>query len=100
MRILDVEYLEGYKLKILFSDKITKIVDLTEKLKNAKGIFSPLKDPEYFKQVSVDDCCASICWPNGADICPDVLYEMGKTVRVPARRKKNLSRKGKKAGSK
>ncbi len=55
MRVLNVEYLEDYKLKIKFSDKKTKIVDCEEKVKHAKGIFLPLKNVEYFKQVSVDD---------------------------------------------
>lgn len=90
MRVLGVECLEGYKLKLLFSDNETKVVDLKEKLKDAKGVFLPLKDPEYFKQVAVDDDCASICWPNGADICPDLLYRMGKTVR--ASRKKSAAK--------
>lgn len=80
MRVLRVEYYKNYKLKITFSNKTTKIVDFEEKLKNAKGIFHPLKDVEYFKQVRVDDCLASICWPNGADICPDVLYELGHSI--------------------
>lgn len=81
MRVLSVAYDKEYKLKIKFSDKKTKIIDLKEKIEHAKGIFLPLKDIEYFKQVSIDDCCASICWPNGADICPDVLYAMGKDIR-------------------
>jgi hypothetical protein len=74
MRFLSFEYVKDYKLKIKFSDKTTKTVDFEEKLKHAKGVFLPLKDVEYFKRVSVDDCFGSICWPNGADICPDVLY--------------------------
>lgn len=80
MRVKKVEYLNNYKLKLFFSDGKTKIVDFKEKLKNAKGIFLPLKDMEYFKQVALDDCQLSICWPNGADICPDVLYDLGRQV--------------------
>jgi hypothetical protein len=83
MRVLSVQYFKDYKLKVTFSDKTTKIVDFKEKVKHAKGIFLPLKDVEYFRQVSVDDCFASICWPNGADICPDVLYEMGQKPGDP-----------------
>jgi hypothetical protein len=39
----------------------------------------PLRDLGYFKRVSLDDSehPMSICWPNGADICPDYLYELG-----------------------
>jgi len=80
MRITKVEYLSDYQLKLTFGNKEVRIVDLSEKIHHAKGIFSPLKEIEYFKKVAVDDCQLSIFWPNGADICPDVLYEMGKPV--------------------
>ena len=32
-----------------------------------------LADRELFRQVSVDEEFGTIVWPNGADICPDVL---------------------------
>lgn len=89
MRIDKVKYLEGYKLMLVFSNKKVKVVDFESKLKNAKGIFAPLKKQDYFRKVSVDDCHLSICWPNGADICPDMLYEMGKEMKPkPKSRKK------------
>lgn len=81
MRIRKVEYMEGFKLKLSFSDKMVKIVDLEKMIKKSGGIFLPLRDIEYFKQVTLDGCQLSICWPNGADICPDVLYAMGEEVK-------------------
>ena len=91
MRITKVDYVSDYKLRLTFSNKEIKIVDFAEKLKNAKGIFYPLKDLEYFKKVSLDDYQLSICWPNGADVCPDVLYKMG----IPIPRKKVVRKKTK-----
>jgi hypothetical protein len=78
MRVKKVEYVNGYKLRLLFNDKKTKIVDI-EPIINSKRLFHPLKEIEYFKRVSLDDSeyPASICWPNGVDICPDYLYELG-----------------------
>lgn len=77
--IKKVEYLEEYKLKLTFNDKSVKIVDLGNMIKNAKNMFIPLQDPSYFKKVKCDGI--TICWPNGVDLCPDVLYEMGKNTR-------------------
>lgn len=37
-------------------------------------MFEPLRDPEFFFQVKVDDFGA-VCWPNGADLAPDALYQ-------------------------
>ena len=88
MRIKKVEYFNEYKLKILFSDKKTKIVDIEPIIKKSKGLFHPLKKMEYFKRVSLDDekYPLSICWPNGADLCPDVLYEMGVEIKGSAKK--------------
>ncbi|MGB6000271.1 MAG: DUF2442 domain-containing protein [Thermoanaerobaculia bacterium] len=36
-------------------------------------VFEPLRDPDYFAQVSIDEF-GVICWPNGADLAPDALY--------------------------
>lgn len=95
MRINKVEYVNEYKLKLQFSDKKTKIVDLEPIIKKSKGIFQPLKDIEYFKKVSLDDSehPLSICWPNGADVCPDMLYDMGKEVRKPSKAQSRVHQK-------
>ncbi len=83
MRVKKVEYFDDYKLKLLFSDKKTKIVDIEPIINKSKGLFHPLKNIEYFKKVALDDSeyPVSICWPNGADICPDYLYELGQDIK-------------------
>ena len=77
-KVKKVEYLKDYKLKLKFNDRKTKIVDLWPRIKNAKGIMKPLKNIEYFKQVSCDGI--TVLWPNGVDLCPDSLYMMGKGI--------------------
>lgn len=76
MRVKQAEYIDGYKIKILFSDGVSKIVDFAPFLKTAKHVFIPLKDIDYFKKFIVDDITLS--WPNEADFDPELLYEMGK----------------------
>lgn len=73
-----VKYLEGYKLALVFDDGKIKIVDFEGRLKNAKNMFVPLKDLNYFQKVRVDGI--TIVWPNGLDLCPDVLYEIGEDM--------------------
>lgn len=82
-----VVYLEGYKLMLQFNDKKTKVVDLEKILRKAKNMLLPLKDIDYFKQVSVDG--TTICWPNGVDLCPDVLYSIGEPVDKTKRKGKS-----------
>ena len=37
-------------------------------------IFEPVRtDPGYFAHVRVDPVFRTLCWPNGADVDPDVL---------------------------
>lgn len=90
-----VEYVNMYRLKLSFNDGKVKIVDFENRLKEAKNMFLPLRDIEYFKKVKADG--TTIIWPNGLDLCPDVLYEIGKEVKetatkTPRRRKsKTLS---------
>ncbi|HEY8022301.1 MAG TPA: DUF2442 domain-containing protein, partial [Thermoanaerobaculia bacterium] len=57
-----------------FTDGSEREVDLAPYLHGP--VFEPLKkDREIFRSVRVDDELGTIVWPNGADICPDVLYE-------------------------
>ena len=73
-----VEYVDGYRLRLHFNDRKVKIVDLENMIKKVKNMFLPLVDIEYFKLVKCDG--TTICWPNGVDLCPDVLYAMGKGI--------------------
>ena len=89
MRVKQAEYIENYKIKVVFSDGVAKVVDFAPFLKNAKHVFLPLKDIDYFKEFNVDDITLS--WPNGADFDPELLYEIGmisksKQMKSPGRR--------------
>lgn len=83
MYVKKVKYFKDYKLKVLFSDDKTKIVDIEPIITKSKRVFKPLLDLDFFKQVSLDhpEHPLGIRWPNDADICPDVLYEMGVEVK-------------------
>ena len=85
-RVKKVNYLDGYRLKLQFDNEVIKIVDLEDMLKGAKNMFLQLLDLNYFRKVACDGY--SICWPNGIDFCPDLLYRSGKNVTQKTKRKK------------
>jgi hypothetical protein len=73
--ITAVQPLDGYQLKLHFEDGVAGIVNLTD-LVPFEGVFAPLQDRNYFVQVRVNPDIGTICWPNDADLDPDVLYAM------------------------
>jgi len=75
--IIEAEYIRDYMIKVRFDDEIVKIVDLEPYTKRG-GVFSSFSDKEFFKSFFLD--LNTLCWPNGADIAPERLYEIGQTV--------------------
>lgn len=69
-RAQEVEVLEDYTLKIKFNNGEVKKFDVKPYLNNKA--FEELKDYNKFKKVKIAGL--SIEWENGADICPDELY--------------------------
>jgi hypothetical protein len=57
---------------LTFSDGTEREIDLEPYLKGP--VFEPLRDVAKFRELAVDPELGTIVWPNGADICPDVLY--------------------------
>lgn len=75
-------HLGGYRLRVLFSDGAVRDVDLEKELWGP--VFEPLKDVSFFAQAYVDPGTWTVCWPNGADIATDTLYEIGVPVAAAA----------------
>lgn len=84
----DVKPLEGHEVELSFKDGLRAVVDLDRVIDRFEGVFAPLKDLEYFRLVRVDPELGTIVWPNGADICPDVLYSYasGKPIIINGER--------------
>jgi len=73
VRIASVEPLQGFRVRLRFTDGTKRELDLTPYLRGP--VFETLKrDPALFRAVRVDEELGTIVWPNGADLCPDVLY--------------------------
>lgn len=74
--IVHVDVDRGYRLVITFADSQRRAVDI-DSLVQFDGVFEPLRDLAYFARVSVNNELGTIVWPNGADLCPDVLRQSG-----------------------
>ncbi|HEV8711861.1 MAG TPA: DUF2442 domain-containing protein [Candidatus Binatia bacterium] len=74
VRIATVEPLEGFQVRLEFTDGTTREVDLQPYLHGP--VFEPIRsDLQVFRSVKVDARMGTIVWDNGADIDPDVLYK-------------------------
>ena len=69
-RVHSVDTLDEYKLKLVFTNGEIGVYDCYPLLNF--GVFSELKDKDYFNRVQVLD--GSVAWPHEQDICPDTLY--------------------------
>jgi hypothetical protein len=72
--VTSVEVLKPYRLRLEFDDGTAGEVDVSE-LVRFNGVFAPLRDPDVFRQVRLDEEFGTIVWPNGADLDPFVLHE-------------------------
>lgn len=76
-RAIDVKPLKNYILEITFNNGEKKIFDVKPYLEYIQ--FKELKDDKLFKTVKIAGL--SIEWDNGADICPDELYNNSKETK-------------------
>lgn len=69
-KVVEVDVRPPYGLRVSFDDGLVREVDLAGQLWGT--MFEPLKDPDYFAQVTVDH--GTVVWPNGLDLDPLVLH--------------------------
>lgn len=74
-RIRSVLVLDDFRVRLGFTDGSSGEVDLGPYLRGP--VFEPLvRDRSLFAAVRVDPECETLVWPNGADMDPDVLYDL------------------------
>jgi hypothetical protein len=75
--------MEGFRLRLTLTDGSIIEREITDLL--IGPVFEAIrKDPDAFRKVRVES--GTVVWPNGADLCPDVLIWGGappKNVAVP-----------------
>lgn len=86
--VTDVRPLEGYWIRVTFSDGAVKDIGLEDVISGG-GIFAPIRDDRtIFEQVRVNRELGVVEWPGEVDLDSDVLYgpfEPASGVRVERR---------------
>ncbi|MBW4515304.1 MAG: DUF2442 domain-containing protein [Timaviella obliquedivisa GSE-PSE-MK23-08B] len=80
--VIAAQPLDNHHLHLQFEDGVEGVVDLKE-LVEFSGVFTLLKDPEYFAQLRVHPELGTVVWDNGADLDPDVLYSIVSGEEIP-----------------
>ena len=81
-RVTKVRALPGLRLEVEFADGLRGVLEYSERLRGP--MLEPLRDPERFAEVALDED-GVVCWPNGADLAPDAMYERLKAAGSAAR---------------
>jgi hypothetical protein len=76
--VVDARYEREFTVHVRFSDGTEGDVDLRDELYG--DLFEPLKDLAVFRTLFVHREFHTLCWPNGADLAPEFLYEK---VQIP-----------------
>lgn len=72
--VSSVKPLPERSLELTFADGLIAKVNVDDIVHEYTGVFAPLLDEDFFQKVFVAEHLGTIVWPNGADLCPDVLY--------------------------
>ena len=76
LKVIDVDYLDGYRLKLKFNNSVSKIADLEPYLHGE--VFGELRDKNLFIQYALTTI--TIEWVNGADLAPEFLFDIGQPI--------------------
>ena len=71
--VIHAKWIKDYIVELTFSDLQKGRVDFKKYL--GKGVFKELTKVEKFKRFKVDAELGTLCWSNGADIAPEILYQ-------------------------
>lgn len=72
--VTQAQYVDSYRVRIVFSDRREGIVDLRDTICNDhRAIFRELEDMEKFKRLRVE--LDTVVWDNGLDLAPEYLYD-------------------------
>jgi len=68
--VVEVKPEPGYRLFVRFQDGLKGYLRLQKE--ELTGVLAPLKDPNFFEQVFIDQ--GAIAWPGEIDLAPDAMH--------------------------
>lgn len=69
--VISAQITQHLEFTVTFADGLTGRVKLLPS--HCYGVFEVLKEPDFFKQLSVTD--GFVSWPNEIDLAPDAMYQ-------------------------
>ena len=84
-RLIEAVPLDDYGVHLEFEDGLAADVDLSYLLEFG-GVFEPLRDIGFFRELTIDVEGDTIAWPNEADIAPETLYDHVQRAEYQKRR--------------
>ena len=74
LNVTKANYIDDFKIRILFNDGVDKIIDFKEYINKKKHpFFQPLKNTNEFKKFHIHK---TIVWDTGADIAPEYMHDI------------------------
>ena len=72
-KVVGFQIEDRYILRVDFDDDTHQVIDFESILEGE--LYSPLRDINMFRQVSIDPEVHTLVWPNGADFDPATLHD-------------------------
>jgi len=72
VKVIEVQPLDGFRLRVRFSDGQEGVRDCSDIVTEAGSMVEPLRDPAFFRRVFIE--YGALAWPNGYDIDSIAFY--------------------------
>jgi|APCry1669188910_1035180.scaffolds.fasta_scaffold103372_3 Protein of unknown function (DUF2442) len=90
IKVFAVDILDDFSLRVHFDNGTVREINLEPILYGE--LYEPLRNQDFFRQVTVDEEVGTIVWPNGADFDPDLLYAWDEHIDAFATQMRKVSR--------
>lgn len=74
LHITDAEYLDDYRIRVVFNNGREGVADLRLMIFDDKpqSVFTPLRDIPALRQFAIEH--GTLCWPGELDVAPEYIY--------------------------